>query len=130
MRIIISTHNGNLYNDEVDYVVVHSSTDGEYTIMQNHVPVISVMDEGYIKLVRGSDEFYVVVVSGILKFALNEAVVLVQEAHIGREIESARQHLLAIRNERIEKNRKEAVDFTKKENELRQHIKNSGAGRL
>ena len=46
MRIIVSTHQGNLYNEEVDYVVVHSATYGEYAIMSDHIPVISVMEEG------------------------------------------------------------------------------------
>ena len=30
MKIIVSTHQGVLYNEEIDYVVVHSDTDGEY----------------------------------------------------------------------------------------------------
>ena len=46
MEIVVSTHNGNLYNEEVDYVVVHSTSDGEYAVMADHVPVVSVMDEG------------------------------------------------------------------------------------
>ena len=130
MKIIVSTHQGNLYNEEVDYVVVHSTTDGEYAIMSDHVPVISVMDEGYIKFVRGKDEYYVVIVSGILEFHDNVVSVLVQEAHIGENKESARVHLEEIRKERMNLNRKEAVDFTQKERELRENIKNVGAGRL
>lgn len=130
MKIIVSTHQGNLYNEEVDYVVVHSTADGEYAIMTDHVPVISVMDEGYIKFVRGKDEYYVVIVSGILEFHNNVVTVLVQEAHIGENQQSAKVHLEEIRKERMNLNRKEAVDFTQKERELRENIKNVGAGRL
>ena len=67
MKIVVSSHQGNLYNEEVDYVVVHSDSDGEFAIMQNHIPVVSVIDEGYVKLVRDKDEFYVVIVNGILQ---------------------------------------------------------------
>lgn len=130
MKIIVSTHQGNLYNEEVDYLVVHSNTDGDFGIMQNHVPVVSVMEEGYIKLVRGDIELYIVVLSGILEFSNNVATILVQEAHIGQNIESALEHLNAIRKEKLERNRKEGSDFTKKEKELRDHLKNSGAGSL
>ena len=130
MRIVVSTHQGNLYNEEVDYVVVHSDSDGEYAVMQDHVPVISVMDSGYIKLVKGNDEFYVVVVSGIFEYHDNFATILVQEAHIGRSAESAKTHLESIRKERLEKNRKDEASFTKMEKDLSKNIKKSKAGRL
>ena len=130
MRIVVSTHQGNLYNEEVDYVVVHSDSDGEYAVMKDHVPVISVMDTGYIKLVKGNDEFYVVVVSGIFEYHDNYATILVQEAHIGRSAESAKEHLDVIRKERLERNRQESTDFTQKEKELRENLKKAGAGHL
>ena len=116
-------HQGVLYNEDVDYVVVHSDTDGEYACLKDHVPVISVMDTGYIKLVKDKDEFYVVIQSGIFEFKDNLAQVLVQEAMIGKTYESAKSHLLAIRQERLERNRKESTDFTKMEQELRENIK-------
>ena len=49
MRLIVSTHNNTasrlsgkhqeMYNEEIDYVVVHDMDDGEYAIMQDHIPV-------------------------------------------------------------------------------------------
>ncbi len=130
MRIVVSTHQGNLYDEEVDYVVVHSDSDGEYAVMKDHVPVISVMDTGFIKLVKGNDEFYVVIVSGIFEFHDDFATILVQEAHIGRSAESAKAHLEEIRKERLEKNRQESADFTQKEQELRENLKRAQAGKL
>ena len=130
MRIIVSTHQGNLYNEEVDYIVVHSSTDGEFAIMHDHVPVIAVMDSGYVKLVKDKEELYVVVVSGVLDYHDNQATVLVQEAHIGRDAAKAMQNLVEIRKERLEKNRKEGVDFTQKEKELRENLGKTNAGSL
>lgn len=130
MNIVVSTHQGVLYNEEIDYVVVHSDVDGEYAVMKDHVPVMSVMDTGYVKLVKGNDEFFVILQSAIFEYKDNLAQVLVQEAMIGRTYESAKEHLLAARKERIEKNKKESVDFTQKEKELRENIKKSGAGSL
>ncbi len=130
MRIVVSTHQGNLYNEEVDYVVVHSDSDGEYAVMKDHVPVISVMDSGYIKLVKDKEELYVVVVSGIFEYHDDFATILVQEAHIGRSAESAKTHLEEIRKERLEKNRQESSDFTQKEQELRENLKKAKAGSL
>ena len=130
MRVVVATHQGYQFNDEVDYVLVHDSVAGEFTIMKNHIPVVSVMDEGYLKVVRGEDTFYVVVVSGILQFQDNYCSVLVQEAHLGRTPESAKEHLIAVRKDRLEKNRKESADFSKKEKDLAKNIKKSRAGRL
>lgn len=130
MKIIVSTHQGVLYNEEIDYVVVHSDTDGEYAVMSDHLPVMSVMDTGYVKLVRGNDEFFVVLQSAIFEFKDNLAQVLVQEAMIGRSAESAKEHLLEARRERMDKNRQESTDFTQMEKELRENIKKSGAGSL
>ena len=128
MRVVVATHQGYQFNDEVDYVLVHDSLAGEFTIMENHIPVVSVMDEGYLKVVRGEDIFYVVVISGVLQFQDNNVRVLVQEAHVGRTPESAKEHLEAVRKDRLEKNRKMSTDFTQKEMELAENIKKSGAG--
>ena len=130
MRIIVSTHQGTLYDDTVDYVVVHSTKDGEYGIMENHVTVVSIIEEGYVKLVRDKNEFYVVIFSGILEFHNNIVTVLVQEAHIGENVEAAKKYLLETRAERLEKNRQEGADFTQKEKELRESIARSKAGQL
>lgn len=129
MRIIFSTHQGILYNEEVDYIVVHNS-DGEFAILNDHIAVIAVIDEGYVKLVREQDQYYVAVMNGILEFHNNEVSVLAQEAHIGKDKESAKAHLDEFRKERLEQNRKEQVDFTQKEKELREHLRNSKAGQL
>lgn len=129
MKIVVSTHQGNLYNEEVDYVVVHND-DGEFAILKDHIPVVAVIQEGYVKLVRDKDEYFIVIISGILEYHENEVSVLAQEAHIGRDQKSAKAHLDEIRKERLDKNRKEQVDFTQKEKELREHLRTTKAGEL
>ncbi len=129
MKIVVSTHQGNLYNEEVDYVVIKNN-DGEFAILKNHIPVVAVINEGYVKLVKGNEEYYVVIISGILEFHDDNVNVLAQEAHIGYNRESAKNHLDEFRKERLDKNRKEQVDLTQKEKELREHLRNSKAGQL
>ncbi|MDE6660775.1 MAG: F0F1 ATP synthase subunit epsilon [Anaeroplasmataceae bacterium] len=129
MKLIVSTHQGVLYNEEVDYVVVHNA-DGEFAILKEHIPVIAVMDEGYVKMVKATEEFYIVITNGILEFHDNVASVLAQEAHLGKDKEEAKQQLVDFRKQRLDENRKEQVDFTQKEKELREHLRNSKAGQL
>lgn len=129
MKLIVSTHQGVLYNEEVDYVVIHNA-DGEFAILKEHIPVIAVMEEGYVKMVRDSNEFFIVITNGILEFHDDVASVLAQEAQLGKDKEEAKQQLENFRKQRLNENRKEQVDFTQKEKELREHLKNSKAGQL
>ena len=129
MKLVVSTHQGVLYNEEVEYVVVHNA-DGEFAILKEHLPVIAVLDEGYVKMVKDANEYYIAITNGILEFHDNMASVLAQEAHIGKDKEEAKKHLEDFRKERLNQNRKEQVDFTQKEKELREHLRNSKAGQL
>ena len=130
MKIVVSTHQGVIYDEEVEHIVVHDQADGEYAIYDNHIPVVSVLEEGYVKLVRDNNELYIALVSGVLEFHDNFATVLVQEAHAGNSLEGAKKNLLEIRKERLDKNRQESSDFTKMEKELADNIKKSKAGSL
>lgn len=129
MKLIVSTHQGVMYDEEVEYIVAHTS-DGEFAILKEHIPVIAVMDEGYVKLVKDGTEFYIAITNGIVEFHDNIASVLAQEAHLGKDKEEAKSLLEDFRKERLNENRKEQVDFTQKEKELREHLRNSKAGQL
>lgn len=129
MKIAISTHQGTLYNDIVDYIVVKNQ-DGEFAIMEDHISTVSVIEEGYVKLVLGNNQAFVALFNGVLEFHKNQVMVLAQEAHIGNTAESAKNHIEALRNQRLESNRKETADFTQMERELRENLRNAKAGSL
>ena len=129
MKILISTHQGLLYDEEVDYVVCKNE-DGEFAIMKHHIPIIAVINIGTIKLVLGKQVLYVAIDNGMLEFKDDVLNVIAQGAFIGRTQESAREHLNDFVNERLEKNRKSRVEMTQKERELFDNIKKTGAGKL
>lgn len=130
MKFVISTHKGVLYNDEIDYFVVKND-EGEFAILKDHTPVISVITSGYVKIVRETNiDYYYVLVNGLLEFSNNNATVLAQEAINGETYEKAKAELEKIRKERIETIKKSNLDYTKLEQDLRKNIKASKAGRL
>lgn len=130
MKFVISTHKGVLYNDEIDYFVVKND-EGEFAILKDHTPVISVITSGYVKIVREANiDYYYVLVNGLLEFSNNNATVLAQEAINGETYEKAKAELEKIRKERIETIKKSNLDYTKLEQDLRKNIKASKAGRL
>ncbi|HOP57542.1 MAG TPA: ATP synthase F1 subunit epsilon [Bacillota bacterium] len=128
MRIVIVTPDGELYNEEVDAIVVSSGNNGEYGVLKDHVPIISTIDTGYIKLEQGNLIYYVVVINGVVENHDNLITVIAQDAFIGTSKEKAFKNLNEIRQERLAENRKRNVEFAKAERELKKQIKQTGAG--
>ena len=130
MKIVVSTHKGVLYNDEIEYFVIKND-EGEFAILKDHTPVISVISSGYVKIIREAGiEYYYVLINGLLEFSNNNATILAQEAINGETYESARKELERVRTERVEQIKNSNVDYTKLEQDLRKNIRASKAGRL
>ncbi len=129
MQLIVITPSGELYNEMIDYIVVSSKRTGEFAILDDHAPLISAIDVGYIKLVRGDEHVYTVVINGALENRDSVVHVLAQEAHVGLNKDSAFEHLNAVRKERLEENRRRTKDFLKAERELEKNIKEAKASK-
>ncbi len=130
MIISVVTPRGELYKEEVDYVVVTSKMNGEFAIMKNHIPIISTIDTGYVKIVRGEKELYTVVLNGVVEFQNNTCNVIAQEAHVGMNKVSAMEHLNTVREDRIRENKRRNVDFALAEKDLKKSVKDAKAGNL
>ncbi len=129
MKFLVSTHQGKLYDEELDYIIVHLA-DNEFAILKDHVPLVCVIPAGYIKMILGEETLFLAMSNGVLEFKNNVATIIAQEAHVGRSEESARDHLNAIRKERLEINRRDEGDFTKQESDLLDNLKKAKAGNL
>ena len=130
MKISVVTPRGELYSEEVDYVVVTSKMNGEFAIMKNHIPIISTIDTGYVKIIRDEKELFTVVINGVVEFQNNVCNVIAQEAHVGMNKISAMDHLNTVREERIQENKRRNVDFLLAEQDLKKSVKESKAGNL
>lgn len=129
IHIIVSTHEGRLYDEKCDHVVV-KAPDGEFAVYPAHIPVVTSFEFGFVKLVRDKDVYFISLCSAAIVFNQNEMTVLAQEAHIGRNEESAKAHLEALRKERLEHNRKLDADYTEAEKDMVDNIKKAKAGNL
>jgi F-type H+-transporting ATPase subunit epsilon len=130
MKISVVTPQGELYNEHIDYVVVSSKMNGEFAIMKDHIPIISSVDVGYVKMVRDEKELYTVIINGVVEHNNNIINVIAQEAHVGLSKDSALDHLNTVREERIKENKRRNVDFAKAERELKKNVKDAKAGNL
>ena len=129
MKFLVSTHQGRLYDEELDYVIVHT-TDNEFALMKDHLPLVCVIPEGYVKMVRDTDVFFLALSNGILEYKNNVINIIAQEAHIGNDETSAKNHLLEVRKARLEQNKKAEADFTKQESDLAENLRKAKAGSL
>ena len=89
MKIMIVTPDGELYNEEVSSVIVSSSNNGDYEILKDHLPIVSTVDTGYVKLVQGNMVFYVVIINGVVEQIHNNITVIAQDAFVGKSKEKA-----------------------------------------
>ncbi|MDY0010572.1 MAG: hypothetical protein RBR96_02400 [Candidatus Izemoplasmatales bacterium] len=130
MKISIVTPDGELYNETVDAVIVSSSNNGDYEMLKDHLPIISTIDTGYIKLAQANLVYYVVIINGVVEHHDNIITVIAQDAFIGESKEEAMKNLMEIRENRIEENRQRNIELAKAEKELLKQIKQTGAGHL
>lgn len=130
MQISVVTPHGELYNEDIDYVVVQSKMNGEFAIMKDHIPIISSIDVGYVKMVRGDKQLYTVIINGVVEHQNNIINVIAQEAHVGLSKDSALDHLNTVREERIKENKRRNVDFARAERELKKNVKDAKAGKI
>jgi F-type H+-transporting ATPase subunit epsilon len=114
----------------VNSIIVSSSNNGDYEILPNHIPIVSTIDTGYIKMSQGDLVFFVVIINGIVEFHNNQIRVIAQDAHIGKSKDQAMENLQDIRKSRIEDNKKRNIELAKAEKELQKQIKMTGAGKL
>ncbi len=130
MKISIVTPDGELYNEIVNAVIVSSSNNGDYELLTDHLPIISTIDTGYVKLTQEKLVYYVVIINGVVENHHNQITIIAQDAFIGDSKESAMENLMEIRRNRLEENRVRNIELAKAEKELQKQIKQTGAGQL
>jgi F-type H+-transporting ATPase subunit epsilon len=129
MKIIVSTHQGQLVNDEFDYIICKNEN-GEFAILKNHIPTVSVIGKGIVRLFLNKQVLFLAVENGILEFKNDIVTIVAQGAFIGRSEENVLNNLEKIKNQRLEANRKEQADFLTKEQDLINEIKKAKPGNL
>jgi F-type H+-transporting ATPase subunit epsilon len=74
--------------EEVDSVTAPSST-GEITILYNHIPLFSLLNEGVVKIKKGSDESHFSIGGGYIETTGKEVNLLVSRVYHQDQIDEA-----------------------------------------
>ncbi len=129
MRFSLVTEAGLNYQDDIDYIVVKNQ-DGELAILKDHIPIIVPIHQGHLKCVKGNQNIYAIIEQGVLEFKDNVVSVLSLEAEIGDELVGTKEAFLKMKKDKLELTKRENIDFSKQERELKENIQKSKAGQL
>ncbi|MBI2436698.1 MAG: ATP synthase F1 subunit epsilon [Candidatus Magasanikbacteria bacterium] len=109
----IVTPDGITYESEIDQVSV-STQNGEITVLQNHIPLISVLKAGEIRILKSGHEVDLAVSSGVLEVRPhNEVYILADTAERAEHIDLERAESARKRAEELmaQKQTLEDVEF-------------------
>lgn len=129
MKLSIVTPKGMVYEGEVDYITVNGDQ-GQLGILNNHVPIVVPIRNGFVKRVIGNNETYHVVSGGLLEYSNNIATVIAQETVEGKSYDEAKKSLDELRKLQKEQNRKQVIDFTEMERELALNLREIQASKI
>jgi F-type H+-transporting ATPase subunit epsilon len=125
----VLTQQGKTYSDTIQFALVKNQ-DGEIGILDDHIPIIIQVSEGYLKLVAKDSETFLVIEEAVVEFKDNVLSILALEAQLGKTLDNAKSAFSKMKKEKLEMTKKENIDFSKQERELKENIRKSKASQL
>ncbi len=89
MKVKIITHERIVYEGEADEIIA-KSTEGEFGVLENHVPCMKVLEICVAKLIHNGETKLFTIMGGVFQFKNNEALILTDIAECSHEIDEAR----------------------------------------
>ncbi len=107
----ITTPEKTVFSDTVDEVILPTPM-GEIGILPHHVPLVSLVKPGEIRIKKGSDTSYLAVSGGFIQVHPDKVVVLADTAERAEDIDEMRAEQARARAQRMmEEKRSDSVDF-------------------
>lgn len=116
MHFKLITHDRVIFDEDVNEIYT-KGVDGEFGILENHVPLMTALDVGVTKVVQDEKVYFFTTMGGIFQFKDNNAILLTDVAECGNDIDVARaksaleraEARLADKNAEIDAKRAEAA---------------------
>ncbi len=86
IKFEITTPERVVYTDEVDSITIPTST-GEITVLPDHIPLISLLVPGELRVKKGNEEELMAVSGGFIEVRKDKVVVLSDTAELAHEID-------------------------------------------
>jgi F-type H+-transporting ATPase subunit epsilon len=121
LRLDIVTVERLVYSEDVD-IVVAPGISGEMGILPRHVPLLTALTYGELRVRRGDDEYSFAISGGFMEVQPDQVTVLADTAERAEEIDLERAEAARRRAEESLQMVDEQVDFAKAEAALRRSI--------
>ncbi len=89
MHLKLITHDKVVFDDEVSEIYT-KGVDGEFGILENHVPVMTALDVGITKVIKDEKLILFTTMGGVFQFKDNNAIILTDMAENGADIDVTR----------------------------------------
>ena len=89
MHLKLITHDRIVFDEDVNEIYTRG-VDGEFGILENHVPIMTALEVGVTKAVQGDKIKLFTTMGGIFQFKDNDAITLTDNAESGSDIDVAR----------------------------------------
>lgn len=89
MHLKLITHDRIVFDEDVNEIYTRG-VDGEFGILENHVPIMTALEVGVTKAVQGDKMKLFTTMGGIFQFKDNDAIILTDNAESGSDIDVAR----------------------------------------
>lgn len=89
MHLKLITHDKVVFDDEVSEIYT-KGVDGEFGILENHVPVMTALDVGITKVIKDEKPILFTTMGGVFQFKDNNAIILTDMAENGEDIDVTR----------------------------------------
>jgi F-type H+-transporting ATPase subunit epsilon len=89
MHLKLITHDRIIFDEDVSEIYTRG-VDGEFGVLENHVPMMTALDVGVTKLVQGEKVVMFTTMGGIFQFKDNNAIILTDTAETGEDIDVTR----------------------------------------
>ncbi|MFA6391120.1 MAG: F0F1 ATP synthase subunit epsilon [Patescibacteria group bacterium] len=100
LQFEITTPEGKVYSDQVDEVILPTPK-GEIGILPNHIPLVSLLSPGEVRIKKNGEETYLAVSGGFIEVRPDKIVVLADTAEHADEIDEARAEAAKIQAQEL-----------------------------
>jgi F-type H+-transporting ATPase subunit epsilon len=88
-KLDIVTPERQIWSDDVDFVTI-PTIQGEITVLANHVPVVSIIEPGELKIRKENENIFMAVTGGFFQVTGKKVTILADAAERAEEIDIAR----------------------------------------
>lgn len=122
MNVSVVTPDGKVFDGDVEMVSV-KTTEGGLGILPNHIPLVTPLTIGTVRIKKGSEITLVAITGGLMEVRGDQVSILAESAELPSEIDVSRALAAKERAERrLHLEKRDEVDFKRAEMALKRAI--------